>query len=38
MYSFVCDFSTIDKLVTDNLIPLEDMKKLEELGVEVIVV
>ena len=38
MYSFVCDFSPIDKLVTDNLIPLEEMKKIEEQGVEVIVV
>jgi DeoR family fructose operon transcriptional repressor len=38
MYSFVCDFSSIDKLVTDNLIPLDEMKKLEEQGVEVIVV
>jgi DeoR/GlpR family transcriptional regulator of sugar metabolism len=36
--SFVCDFSCIDKLVTDGLIPPDEMKRLEEQGVEVIVV
>ncbi len=37
-YSFVCDFAPIDKLVTDNLIPVDAMKAIEEQGVEVITV
>jgi DeoR family fructose operon transcriptional repressor len=38
LHSFVCDFSSIDKLVTDDRIPLEEKKEIEEQGVEVIVV
>ena len=37
-YSFVCDFSPIDKLVTDNQIPMDSMKAIEAQGVEVIAV
>jgi DeoR family transcriptional regulator, fructose operon transcriptional repressor len=37
-YSFVCDFASIDKIVTDGLIPREELRKLEDQGVEVIVV
>ncbi len=38
MCSFVCDFSPIDKLVTDKNIRMEDLKELERLGIEVIAV
>jgi DeoR family transcriptional regulator, fructose operon transcriptional repressor len=37
-FSFVSDFAHVDKLVTDGLIPPEEMKRLEEQEVEVIVV
>ncbi len=37
-YSFVCDFSPVDKLVTDTLIPADAVKAIEAQGVEVITV
>ena len=37
-FSFVSDFSTIDKLIIDDGISAEDIEKLESKGIEVIVV
>jgi DeoR family transcriptional regulator, fructose operon transcriptional repressor len=37
-HSFVCDFSRIDKVVTDGQIPHDELTRLEERGVEVILV
>jgi DeoR family fructose operon transcriptional repressor len=37
-FSFVSDFSSIDKIITDNGVTDEIIKRLEEFGVEVIVV
>lgn len=37
LHSFVCDLSSIDKLATDDRITLEEKKKIEEQGVEVMV-